>query len=127
MSALPRTSSCIAPVLARTRARSSKPCWSVPANANSNQRFLTEAAARLLPGFEVLGLSNEPSAYAAIEFAHRDRAERKSRESASLLVYDLGGGTFDASLVTLGDAEYSGHRLRRHSGFRRRRFRRTAG
>jgi molecular chaperone DnaK (HSP70) len=77
----------------------------VPANANSNQRFLTEEAARAA-GFEVLGLSNEPSA-AAIEFAHRDSAERKARARGGLLVYDLGGGTFDASLVALGDTEYS--------------------
>ena len=77
----------------------------VPANANSNQRFLTEEAARSA-GFEVLGLSNEPSA-AAIEFAHGSSSGRKNRENASLLVYDLGGGTFDASLVALGDAEYN--------------------
>lgn len=44
---------------------------------------------------------------AAIEFAHGSGADRKLRGNASLLVYDLGGGTFDASLVTLGDAEYS--------------------
>ena len=54
----------------------------------------------------MLGLSNEPSA-AAIEFAHGSSSERKNRENASLLVYDLGGGTFDASLVALGDAEYN--------------------
>jgi len=77
----------------------------VPANANSNQRFLTEEAARAA-GFEVLGLSNEPSA-AAIEFAHGSSSSRKARENASLLVYDLGGGTFDASLVALGDTEYN--------------------
>ncbi len=77
----------------------------VPANSNSNQRFLTEETARAA-GFEVLGLANEPSA-AAIEFAHGSSSDRKMREDAGLLVYDLGGGTFDASLVTLGDAEYS--------------------
>lgn len=77
----------------------------VPANANSNQRFLTEESARAA-GFEVLGLSNEPSA-AAIEFAHGSSSERKNREDASLLVYDLGGGTFDTSLVALGDTEYN--------------------
>lgn len=77
----------------------------VPANANSNQRFLTEEAARAA-GFEVLGLSNEPSA-AAIEFVHRNSADRKERENAGLLVYDLGGGTFDASLVAVGGEEYS--------------------
>ena len=75
----------------------------IPANANSNQRFLTQEAARAA-GFEVLGLLNEPSA-AAVEFAYR--SARKNREKAGLLVYDLGGGTFDASLVALGDAEHS--------------------
>ena len=77
----------------------------VPANANSNQRFLTEEAAQAA-GFTVLGLLNEPSA-AAIEFAHRNSAERKNRVASGLVVYDLGGGTFDVSLVTLGDAEHT--------------------
>ncbi len=60
----------------------------VPANANSNQRFLTEEAAQEA-GFTVLGLLNEPSA-AAIEFAHRNSADRKSRAGSGLVVYDLG-------------------------------------
>src|SRR5580704_243766 len=77
----------------------------IPANANSNQRFLTQEAARAA-GFEVLGLLNEPSA-AAVEFAYRNGSDRKTREKAGLLVYDLGGGTFDASLVALGEAEHS--------------------
>lgn len=77
----------------------------VPANANSNQRFLTTEAARDA-GFEVLGLLNEPSA-AAVEFAHRDRANQKSRSESWLMVYDLGGGTFDASLIELGDDTHS--------------------
>ena len=77
----------------------------IPANANSNQRFLTQEAARAA-GFEVLGLLNEPSA-AAVEFAYRSGRDRKNREKAGLLVYDLGGGTFDASLVALGETEHS--------------------
>jgi molecular chaperone DnaK (HSP70) len=75
----------------------------VPANANSNQRFLTEEAARV-GGFEVLGLLNEPTA-AALEFAHRNSQERKGRNNG-LAVYDLGGGTFDVSLVALGETEH---------------------
>jgi molecular chaperone DnaK (HSP70) len=51
-------------------------------------------------------LSNEPSA-AAIEFAHRNSADRRNRSKGGLLVYDLGGGTFDASLVVLGETEHS--------------------
>jgi molecular chaperone DnaK (HSP70) len=77
----------------------------VPANANSNQRFLTQEAARAA-GFEVLGLLNEPSS-AAVEFAYRNSSDRKSRGKGGLLVYDLGGGTFDVSLVALGEAERS--------------------
>jgi molecular chaperone DnaK (HSP70) len=70
----------------------------VPANANSNQRFLTlEAFQRA--GFRVLGLLNEPSA-ASIEYGHR---MRDSGHLERLLVYDLGGGTFDVSLVRIDD------------------------
>jgi molecular chaperone DnaK (HSP70) len=76
----------------------------VPANANSNQRFLTEEAARVA-GFEVLGLLNEPTA-AALEFAHRNSQERKGRNNG-LAVYDLGGGTFDVSLVAVGESEHT--------------------
>jgi molecular chaperone DnaK (HSP70) len=77
----------------------------VPASASSNQRFLTEEAAQEA-GFIVLGLLNEPSA-AAIEFAHRNSDERKSRVGSGLMVYDLGGGTFDVSLVTMGESEHT--------------------
>ena len=75
----------------------------VPANANSNQRFMTEEAAQAA-SFKVLGVVNEPSA-AAIEFGYRSSDERKSKAGSGLLVYDLGGGTFDVSLVTLRDGE----------------------
>ena len=67
----------------------------VPANANSNQRFLTVEAFRYA-GCNVIGLLNEPSA-ASIEFAH------KTNDNGTILVYDLGGGTFDASLVDIGE------------------------
>ena len=67
----------------------------VPANSNSNQRFMTAEAFRAA-GFEVVGLLNEPSA-ASIEFGHRNRT------AGLILVYDLGGGTFDASLVDISD------------------------
>lgn len=73
----------------------------VPAHAHSNQRFLTVEAFRQA-GFQVLGLLNEPSA-ASIEYGHRNRKARSSSPSSRILVYDLGGGTFDASLVELGD------------------------
>jgi molecular chaperone DnaK (HSP70) len=76
----------------------------VPANANSNQRFLTAEAFRQA-GFNVLGLLNEPSA-ASIEFGHRKRTSHQFSEKMRILVYDFGGGTFDASLVELDEREH---------------------
>ena len=76
----------------------------VPANANSNQRFLTLEAFHSA-GFEVLGLLNEPSA-ASIEYAHRLQ-ELELTPPELILVYDLGGGTFDASLVSRADGGYT--------------------
>lgn len=77
----------------------------VPANANVNQRFLTMEAFRRA-GFEVLGLLNEPSA-ASIEFGHARRQKSQAGSCTKILVYDLGGGTFDASLVELDEQTHS--------------------
>jgi molecular chaperone DnaK len=71
----------------------------VPAHANSNQRFLTVESFRS-SHFHVLGVLNEPSA-ASIEFGHKQRESKTGSET--ILVYDLGGGTFDASLVVLDE------------------------
>lgn len=71
----------------------------VPANANSNQRFLTVEAFRSA-GCNVIGLLNEPSA-ASIEYAHQTKI------NGVVLVYDFGGGTFDASLVEVGEKSHS--------------------
>lgn len=76
----------------------------VPANANSNQRFLTVEGFRA-GGFEVQGLLNEPSA-ASIEYAHR-LGEAEQHAPEHILVYDLGGGTFDASLVERQGASHT--------------------
>jgi molecular chaperone DnaK (HSP70) len=67
-----------------------------PANAHGTQRFLTMEAFRRA-GFEVVAMLNEPSA-AGFEYTHRHRATLNSRRDA-IVVYDLGGGTFDASLI----------------------------
>ena len=67
-----------------------------PANAFCTQRFLTlDAFGRA--GFQVLSMLNEPSA-AGFEYTHRYRKTISSRREY-VVVYDLGGGTFDASLV----------------------------
>ncbi|MDR3702033.1 MAG: Hsp70 family protein [Candidatus Sulfopaludibacter sp.] len=77
----------------------------IPANANTNQRYLTADAFRAA-GFDVLGLLNEPSA-ASIEFGYRNAPDGKSVRKECLLVYDFGGGTFDASLVAIDDHVHS--------------------
>ncbi|MBV8234938.1 MAG: Hsp70 family protein [Acidimicrobiia bacterium] len=71
---------------------------SVPANASSAQRFLTlDAFAEA--GFEVVALLNEPSA-AGLEYADRYRCTITAKREY-VLIYDLGGGTFDASLLKM--------------------------
>src|SRR5579875_3889875 len=71
---------------------------SVPANASSAQRFLT-LDAFALAGFDVVALLNEPSA-AGFEYAHRYRSTISAKREY-VLIYDLGGGTFDASLLKM--------------------------
>jgi molecular chaperone DnaK (HSP70) len=71
---------------------------SVPANASSAQRMLTMDGFRRA-GFDVIALVNEPSA-AGFEYAHRFR-ETVTSKREYVLVYDLGGGTFDASLIKM--------------------------
>ncbi|CAM3008085.1 molecular chaperone Hsp70 [Mycobacterium intermedium] len=74
---------------------------SVPANASSAQRLLT-LDAFVAAGFHVVALLNEPSA-ASLEYAHRYRSTITAKREY-VLIYDLGGGTFDASLLKM-----SGH------------------
>lgn len=75
-----------------------------PANAHGAQRFVTLDAFRRA-GFLVTALLNEPSA-AGFEYTHRHgRTLNTKREH--IVVYDLGGGTFDASLVHLQGRRHS--------------------
>jgi molecular chaperone DnaK (HSP70) len=68
----------------------------VPANAYAAQRLMTLEAFRRA-GFVVRAIVNEPSA-AGFEYTHRHANTLTARRDA-VVVYDLGGGTFDASLV----------------------------
>src|SRR5262245_8893032 len=76
---------------------------SVPANSNSNQRFITLEAFRRA-GFDVYGMMNEPSA-AGVEYAHH-LASGGSSKRETLVVYDLGGGTFDSSVINLVERDH---------------------
>jgi molecular chaperone DnaK (HSP70) len=70
----------------------------VPANAHSAQRLITLDAFRRA-GFESVAMLNEPSA-AGFEYTHRHRDTLSSKRDV-VVVYDLGGGTFDASVVRM--------------------------
>lgn len=77
----------------------------VPANAGTSQRYLTVEAFRRA-GFRVLGMMNEPTA-AAIEYAHNHLGNTGKRSPKRyVVVYDLGGGTFDTSAVSLVDRRF---------------------
>ena len=65
----------------------------VPAYFNDAQRQQTKDAAKLI-GLPVLRLLNEPTA-AAVAYG------LDSKEEGNVIVYDLGGGTFDVSLLSL--------------------------
>jgi molecular chaperone DnaK len=67
----------------------------VPAYFNDAQRQATKDAGRIA-GLEVLRIINEPTA-AALAYG----LDKKSSET--VLVYDLGGGTFDVSVLDIGD------------------------
>ncbi|KAK2702588.1 endoplasmic reticulum chaperone BiP-like [Artemia franciscana] len=66
----------------------------VPAYFNDAQRQATKDAA-VIAGLTVMRIINEPTA-AAIAYGH----DKKEREM-NILVFDLGGGTFDVSLLTV--------------------------
>ncbi|MCA1994756.1 MAG: molecular chaperone DnaK, partial [Coleofasciculus sp. S288] len=70
----------------------------VPAYFNDSQRQATRDAGRIA-GLEVLRILNEPTA-AALAYG-LDR-----RESETILVFDLGGGTFDVSILDVGDGVF---------------------
>jgi heat shock protein 1/8 len=69
----------------------------VPAYFNDSQRQATKDAG-LISGLNVLRIINEPTA-AAIAYG----LEKKGSGERNILIYDLGGGTFDVSLLTIDD------------------------
>ena len=67
----------------------------VPANFNDSQRALTSQAAEVL-GLKVLRIINEPTA-AALAYG----LDEKKDQNCNILIFDLGGGTFDVSILAL--------------------------
>ncbi len=70
----------------------------VPAYFNDSQRQATKDAGQIA-GLEVLRIINEPTA-AALAYG------LDKRESGLVAVYDLGGGTFDVSILEIGDGVF---------------------
>jgi len=71
----------------------------VPAYFNDSQRQATKDAGKIA-GLEVLRIINEPTA-AALAYGV-DKADKKDRKVA---VYDLGGGTFDVSIIEIANID----------------------
>jgi molecular chaperone DnaK (HSP70) len=90
----------LALVKKRVRSKSTvvRAAVAVPANALGAQRLVTLDAFRRA-GFDAFAMLNEPSA-AGFEYTHRHRGTISSRRDL-VVVYDLGGGTFDASAVRM--------------------------
>jgi len=70
----------------------------VPAYFNDSQRQATKDAGRIA-GLEVLRIINEPTA-ASLAYG------LDKEENQKILVYDLGGGTFDVSILEIGDGVF---------------------
>lgn len=70
----------------------------VPAYFNDSQRQATKDAGKIA-GLEVLRIINEPTAASLAYGLDKDKDE-------TILVFDLGGGTFDVSILELGDGVF---------------------
>jgi molecular chaperone DnaK len=71
----------------------------VPAYFNDSQRQATKDAGKIA-GLEVLRIINEPTA-AALAYG----VDKKDKKDAKVAVYDLGGGTFDISIIEIANVD----------------------
>jgi heat shock protein 1/8 len=74
---------------------------SVPAYFNDSQRLATKDAGAI-SGLDVLRIINEPTA-AAIAYG----LDRQSKAEKNVLIFDLGGGTFDVSLLNISGGVFA--------------------
>ena len=72
----------------------------VPAYFDDAQRQATKEAGQIA-GLEVMRIINEPTA-AALAYG----LDKEGREDQTILVFDLGGGTFDVSVLEIGDGVF---------------------
>ena len=71
----------------------------VPAYFNDSQRQATKDAGQIA-GLEVLRIINEPTA-AALAYG----VDKEGKKDSKIAVYDLGGGTFDVSIIEIADVD----------------------
>jgi molecular chaperone DnaK len=79
----------------------------VPAYFDETRRKATQDAG-YMAGFEVMDIINEPTA-AAVAFGFQHGLLRPSKDTgrhSRILVYDLGGGTFDVTVMEVGDQQF---------------------
>jgi molecular chaperone DnaK (HSP70) len=79
----------------------SKAVITCPAYFNDSQRQATKDAATI-SGLECLRIINEPTA-SALAYGLLSKSEKYKNKSMNIMVYDLGGGTLDVSLLTITD------------------------
>jgi len=76
----------------------------VPAYFNDSQRQATKDAGKI-SGLNVLRIINEPTA-AAIAYGLDRKHDGDGEEEQNVLIFDLGGGTFDVSLLSIDDGVF---------------------
>ncbi|MBW0460426.1 hypothetical protein O181_000141 [Austropuccinia psidii MF-1] len=77
----------------------------VPAYFNDSQRLSTKDAGAIA-GLDVLRIINEPTA-AAIAYGLGEASDKKDKKERTVLIFDLGGGTFDVSLLSIAGGVFT--------------------
>ncbi|OAV98752.1 heat shock protein SSB [Puccinia triticina 1-1 BBBD Race 1] len=77
----------------------------VPAYFNDSQRLSTKDAGAIA-GLDVLRIINEPTA-AAIAYGLGEASDKKEKKERTVLIFDLGGGTFDVSLLSIAGGVFT--------------------
>jgi heat shock protein 1/8 len=72
----------------------------VPAHFNDQQRQATKDAGRIA-GLDVVRIINEPTAAALAYGLHSSNADGSSEDKTNVMIFDLGGGTFDVSVLSM--------------------------
>merc|ERR1719232_2264762 len=77
----------------------------VPAYFNDAQRQATKDAGRIA-GLKVLRIINEPTAAAIAYGLDKNKTAADNAQERNVLIFDLGGGTFDVSLLTIDEGVF---------------------